>query len=78
MTKVCEFRLLKKIIKNKPLKEICVFGLSYQTSSHHDGLEALTLDGPQPAVGGGFDCGGSLAVVQYGQLTEHLAGCHRA
>lgn len=29
-----------------PFKEVCVFGLSDKTGSHHNSLEALSLDRP--------------------------------
>lgn len=64
--------------KSLPLKEISIFSLSNKSSSHHDGLETLSFDGPETAVGGRFDGCGSLAVVQDRQLTEHLTRSHRA
>lgn len=64
--------------RNSPLEEVRVLGLSDEPSPHHDGLEALALDGPEAAVRRGFDGGGSLAVVQYGELAEHLAWSHCA
>lgn len=30
-----------------PLEEVHVFGVFDESSSHHDGLETLTVDGPQ-------------------------------
>lgn len=65
----------RKVKVNKlilPFKEVCVFGLSDKTGPHHDRLEALPLDGPELAVRYGRDRCGSLTVVQYGELAEHL------
>lgn len=55
-----------------PFKEVCVFGLPDKTGPHHDRLEALSLDRPELAIRYGCYCCGSLTVVQYGELAEHL------
>lgn len=60
------------IKKHSPLEEIGVLGLPDQPGTHHDGLEALSLDGPQLTVGGRGDGCRPLAMVEDGQLTEHL------
>ena len=56
-----------------PLEEGCVLGLPDEPRPHHDGLEDLPLDGPQLAVRRRLDRRRPLAVVQDGQLAEHLA-----
>jgi hypothetical protein len=48
------------------LQEVGVLGLSDQAGPHHDGLEALSLDGPQFAIGRRFDGSCSLTMVQDG------------
>jgi hypothetical protein len=56
-----------------PLQEVCVFRLPRETRPHHDGLEALSVDGPELAV----SCSGNrrcpLAVVKNRELTQHFA-----
>lgn len=59
-------------LEDLPLEEIGVLGLTYQAGAHHDRLEALSLDGPELAVGGGRDRGRPLTVVEDGQLAQHL------
>jgi hypothetical protein len=44
---------------------------------HHDGLEALSLDGPELAVGDGGDGCGALAVVENGELAENFRAGQR-
>ena len=51
-----------------------MLGLPDEPGPHHDGLEDLPLDGPQLAVGRGLDGGRPLAVVEDGELAEHLPG----
>ena len=48
--------------------------LSDEPGPHHDGLEDLSLDGPQLAVGRRLDGRRPLAVVEDGQLAEDLPG----
>lgn len=55
-----------------PLEEIAVFRLPDQARSHHDGLEALALDGPQVALGDRGDGRRPLAVVQDRQFAKDL------
>ena len=50
-----------------------MLGLPDEPRPHHDGLEDLPLDGPQLAVRRRLDRRRPLAVVQDGQLAEHLA-----
>lgn len=54
---------MKTKVELLPLEEVGVFGLPDEASPHHDGLEALALDGPQLAVRGCLDGGRPLAVV---------------
>lgn len=63
---------LEVFVRYPPLEEVSVLGLADQARSHHDGLEALALDGPQVALGDRSDGRRSLAIVQDGQLAEHL------
>lgn len=64
--------------KALPLKEVSVFSLANEPSAHHDGLEALALDGPKSAVRCCLDGGSAFAVIEDGQLAEHFARCHSA
>lgn len=71
-------RLQVEVKIQLPLKEVSVFRLAYESGAHHNGLEALAFDGPQSTIRGRLDGGCTFAVVQDGQLAEHLAWRHRA
>lgn len=73
---LCRIPKIQKF-RNSPLEEIGVLGLPDQTGAHHDGLEALSLDGPQLAVGGRGDGRRPLAMVEDGQFAEHLGAGQR-
>lgn len=55
-----------------PLQEIRIFRLSRETSPHHNGLEALSVDGPEMTI----SCRGNrrcpLAIVKNSELPQHL------
>lgn len=56
-----ESKSRKKLII--PFKEVCVFGGADDSTSHHNCLEALSLDCPKFAVSDSGDGSSSLTVV---------------
>jgi len=56
-----------------PLQEVRVFRLPRESRPHHDGLEALSVDGPELAVSCSGDRRCPLAVVKNSELTQHFA-----
>lgn len=60
------------IVYYLPFKEICVFGLLDEASTHHNRLEALSFDGPKLALGDGRDGCSPLTIVENGQLAQNL------
>ena len=48
-----------------------------QTRLDHDGLETMTINGPQTTIFDRFQRCCTRAIVQNGQLSEQLAGAHR-
>ena len=49
-----------------------------QAELHHDGLKSGAIDGPELAVAERAHRGGARAVVEDGQLAEHLAATDHA
>lgn len=60
------------LFPHSPLEEIRVLCLPDQAGTHHDRLEALSLDRPQIALTDGGNCCRSLAIVEYCQFAENL------